>query len=149
MAPGEGQHDWSDWVSAAETYHWCDKDPLIDWLNAFGTQAGLLADSHRPQYDRRFDYVSFMVKQSWAFREAVIRWLSAEYPIRTIAGNPSQTRDPAKADQTLAAMKEGVPIIAHAVLWNKDARMAGMVPLLVRSDVLAGLISPNPALPRG
>jgi hypothetical protein len=131
--------DRSDWVSATDTYHWCDMDPLIDWLNAFGTKAGLVADSRRPGYDPRFDYLRFIVSQSWAFRQAVVRWLSAHSQIRVITTNPNQARDPARADQTLAAMKAGVPIIAHAVLWNADDRTGGVVDLLARSDVLPGL----------
>jgi hypothetical protein len=27
------QRDPSDRVFAADTYHWCARDPLIDWLN--------------------------------------------------------------------------------------------------------------------
>jgi len=138
VARGERQGD-SDWVSAGETYHWCDKDPLIDWLNAYGTDAGFRADSRRPDYDKRFDYLRFAGSQSWAFRRAVVAWLTARSPLRMITTNPSQAQDPAKAEQTLAAMKEGVPIIAHAVLWNREDRIRGMVSLLVRSDILAGL----------
>src|SRR2546421_8728 len=141
MALGERQGD-SDWVSAAETYHWCAKDPLIDWLNAYGAKQGFVADSHRPGYDKRFDYQRFVAGQSWAFKRAVVAWLTAKSPLRMITTNPSQARDPMKAAQTLAAMKEGVPIIAHGVLWNRDDRMGGVVDLLIRSDVLEGLFAP-------
>jgi len=137
--PEAPQDAWSRWVFANETYHWCEKDPLVDWLIAYGAKAGFVADSKRPGYDRRFDYVSFVGKQSWALKRAVVAWLTAHSPTRTIATNPNQTRDPAKQRQTVAAMKEGVPIIAHAVLWNRDDRTAGTVDLLVRSDVLVRL----------
>src|SRR5256714_12870330 len=149
MALGDRQGD-ADWVSAAETYHWCDKDPLIDWPNAYGTDAGFVSDSRRPVYDKRCDSARFVVAQSWAFKRAVVAWLTAKSPLRMIATNPSQAQDPAKAEQTLAAMKEGVPIIAHAVLWNQDDRLRGTVDLLVRSDVLPALLSPapTPTLPR-
>jgi len=140
MPPEKQPNDWADWVSAADTYHWCAGDPLIDWLNAFGTAAGFVADSRRTGYDRRFDYLSFVVMQSRAFKRAVLRGLLAHSALRTIATSPSQVRDPAKMRQTLAAMKHGVAIIAGAVLWNPDDRMAGLCDLLVRSDVVAGLI---------
>ncbi len=138
MARGERQGD-SDWVSAAETYHWCQDDPLIDWLNAYGTKAGFVADSHRPGYDKQFDYLRFVGSQSWAFRRAVVAWLTAKSQLRMIATNPSQARDPAKVEQTLAAINEGVAIIAHAVLWDEQARMTAVPDLLVRSDVLEQL----------
>jgi len=146
VALGERQGDL-DWVSPAETYHWCDSDPLIDWLNAYGTDAGFVADSRRPGYDKRFDYARFVVGQSWAFKRAVVAWLTAKSPLRMITTNPSQAQDPVKAEQTLAAMKEGVPIIAHAVLWNQDDRTRGVVTLLVRSDVLEQLFTPHPDPP--
>jgi hypothetical protein len=144
MALDERQDDRAGWVSATDTYHWCDNDPLSDWLNTYGMEAGFVADSRRPGYDKRFDYLSFVVSQAWAFRRAVVAWLTARSSLRMITTNPSQAQDPAKAEQTLAAMKEGVPIIAHAVLWNRDDRTRGMVDLLVRSDVLARLFSPPP-----
>jgi hypothetical protein len=64
-----------------------------------------------------------------------------------IATNPSQARDPAKYQQTLDAIKEGVAIIAHGVLWNMDDRITCVPDLLVRSDVLEELLSPHLALP--
>jgi hypothetical protein len=148
VALDERQGDWLDWVSAAETYHWCDKNPLINYLNLYGADAGFVADSHRSGYDERFDYVSLMLRQSWAFRRAVIRLLSANGPVRKIAGNPSQAHDVAKMEETLAAISERVPIIAQPVLWNQEARMTGVPDLLVRSDVLAGLLNLHPPLPR-
>ena len=133
--------DWSDWVSATDTYHWSDRNPLIDWLNTFGAAVGFVADSHCPNYDKRFDYDRYMITQSWAFKQAVLRWLLPHSPMRTIATNPNQARDLEKMERTLAAMKEGVPIIAQAVLWNRVDRMLGMVDLLVRSDTLARLMA--------
>src|SRR4030081_83650 len=132
--------DWSDWLSAADIYHWCAGDPLIDWFNRFGKDAGFLADSRRPGYDRRFDYLSFIVKQSWAYKRAVLRGLIARSPLRTITTSPSQARDPAKFEQTLAAMKLGIPIIVAPVLWSRANRTASVPDLIVRSDRIAHLI---------
>jgi hypothetical protein len=132
--------DWSDWISAGDIYHWCAGDPLIDWLNRFGRAAGFVADSRRPGYDRRFDYLSFVVKQSWAFKRAVLRGLIARSALRTITTSPSQARDPAKFEQTLAAMKLGIPIIIGPVLWSTKNRTASVPDLIVRSDRIAHLI---------
>src|SRR2546430_16491243 len=109
LPPGER----SDWVSAAETYHWCDKDPLIDWLNAYGTDAGFFADSRRPGYDKRFDYARFVVGQPWAFKRAVVAWLTAKSPLRMIATNPRQAQNPAKPETTLAAITTAGPSKTH------------------------------------
>jgi hypothetical protein len=132
--------DWSDWISAADIYHWCAGNPLIDWFNRFGKAAGFVADSRRPGYDRRFDYLSFVVKQSWAFKRAVLRELIARSALRTITTSPSQARDPAKFEQTLAAIKLGIPIIVGPVLWSRNNRTASVPDLIVRSDRIAHLI---------
>lgn len=146
MAPDERQDDGSDWVSATETYYWCDKNSLIHWLNLYGAAAGFVADSHRPGYDKRFDYLSFVVSQSWAFRRAIMAWLTARSQLRMITTNPGQARDPAKYQQTLDAIDEGVAIIAHGVLRNVEDRITCVPDLLVRSDVLEQL-SPHLAIP--
>jgi hypothetical protein len=65
-----GGGDWSDWVSATDTYHWSDRNPLIDWLNAFGPAAGFVADSHRPNYDKRFDGVDDITRARGALEPA-------------------------------------------------------------------------------
>src|SRR5438552_8311152 len=100
MARDERPPDFTDWVSATETFNYCNKNTLIDWFNLFGTAAGFVADSHRPGYDKRFDYVSFMLRQSWAFRRAAVRLLAAKYPLRTITTSPLQARDPVKQQET-------------------------------------------------
>ena len=137
--PDELDSRWNGWISASATHNWAQQDPLVDWLNAYGKQAGFVPDQERLGYDPRFDYVSYMLRQSWAFEKAVVAWLSTQTRLRVIATNPSQARVLAKAEETIAAMRDGVPIIAQAVLWNQDDRTDGMVDLLVRSDILAQL----------
>jgi hypothetical protein len=79
MARDESPPDFTDWVSATETYNYCNKNPLIDWLNLCGTNAGFVADSRRPGYDKRFDYVSFMLRQS-----CLIETTLPERPVGTL-----------------------------------------------------------------
>lgn len=59
----------------------------------------------------------------------MVAWLSRLYSVLIICTNPSQARVLDKRDATIAAMKEGIPIIVQAVLWNEDDRMYGMVDL--------------------
>lgn len=30
--------DWSGWVSATQTRNWMKKDPLLDWLELYGSE---------------------------------------------------------------------------------------------------------------
>ena len=128
--PGDG------WVSASATHNYSEQDPLVDFLNRHGKRLGFEPDSQRPDHDSRFSYVSAVLKQSWAFERAVVELLARTYPVRTIGRAPSDARVLAKLEETVAAMKAGVPLIAQGVLWNQDERMDGMPDLLIRSDVL-------------
>jgi hypothetical protein len=39
------------------THNWAERDPLADWLDAYGKQAGFVPDQDSVGYDNRFDYV--------------------------------------------------------------------------------------------
>lgn len=47
--------EWTGWVSASATHNWVEQDPLVDWLNLYGKQAGFQTDHDLPGYDSRFD----------------------------------------------------------------------------------------------
>jgi hypothetical protein len=137
--PDELGIDWTGWVSASATHNWSEQDPLVDWLNFYGRHAGFVPDGQRPDHDARFSYVSAVLRQSYAFERAVIKWLSTLCELRQIGHGPSDARVLAKRRETEMAMRAGVPIIAQAILWDPDARTEGMVDLLIRSDVFAKL----------
>ena len=116
----------ADWVAASATHNWVIGDPLADYLDEYGKQAGFNADHDMVGYENPFDYVSFVLKRSWLFQSKVTEWLSSRHPLRVIVTNPAQARLPEKVEQTIAAMQEGVPIIAQAVVWNAADRMDGV-----------------------
>src|SRR6202165_1046611 len=134
--------DWNGWVSASSTHNWSEQNPLVDWLNFFGKEAGFVPDGQRPDHDSRFSYISAVLRQSWGFERAVVDWLATISEVRKIGHGPSDARVLAKRRETEMAMRSGVPIIAQAVLWDPDARTDGMPDLLIRSDVLARLCPP-------
>ena len=135
--PDELDSQWTGWTSASATHNYANGDPLVDLLDVRGKQLGFVPDHGRPDYDHRFDYVSRMLSQSWAFEKAVVKYLSILYEVRVIATNPSQARLLAKVEDTIAAMRAGVPIIAQPVLWDRDKLIHCVPDFLVRSDVLA------------
>lgn len=139
LGEGQGGGLSSDWLSASATHNWVIGDPIGDYLNEYGRQAGFEADHDMIGYDKRFDYVSFVIRQSWAFERRVVEWLSARHPVRVIVTNPAQARLPEKVEATIAAMNDRVAIIAQGVLLNVGDRMDGVPDLLVRSDVLFAL----------
>ena len=131
--------DWTGWVSASSTHNWSEQNQLVDWLNAYGNEFGFVPDGQRPDHDSRFSYVSAVLRQSWAFERAVVKWLATVSTVRQIGHGPIDARSLAKRRETEMAMRAGVSIIAQGILWDPDARTEGMPDLLIRSDVLASL----------
>ena len=131
--------DWGDWVSATRTRNYVLGDPLLDWLDLYGEQKGFKRDEAFGQYDPRTDFTKFIFEQGRRFETAVIDLLRSDHDVRTIAMDRGDARDLRKAEETFAAMSDGVPIIHQGVLRDPENRTYGMPDLLVRSDVLAEL----------
>lgn len=139
-APAVEAIDQDSWIAASRTRNWCLGDPLLDWLNRFGRERGIVPDDERPGYDERTDFRAFVTRQGRAFEDAVMGLLAQTYPIYRVAHGREDLRDPAKAAETIEAMRRGEALIAQAVLHNAQNRTFGAVDLLVRSDVLNRLV---------
>jgi len=74
------------------------------------------------------------------FETAVTSHISPLVTVKTIATDPSASRDINAADQTFESMLEGVPIISQAVLRDPESRTYGIADFLVRSELLRKLI---------
>ncbi len=134
---------WDEWVSAGRTRNHALDDPILDWLERYGTQHGFIRDDAAEGYDSRTDYLDFILKRGAAFEDAVMALIRKGFgsdSIATIRTTVDDTRSLAKALQTLAAMRAGVPFIAQAVLRNPQRRTYGAIDLLVRSDMLERLV---------
>ncbi len=130
----------SDWVSASRTRNYCQRDPLLDWLDRHGEGKGFVPDHKLPGHDERTDFLKFVFAKGQAFEAAVVGHLATLVPgIVTIAAGPTDVMDPEKAGETLQAIRAGRPVIAQAVLHNEDRQTYGAADLLVRSDVLRDL----------
>ena len=135
-----------EWVSASQTRNHAIGDPLLDWLTRYGGTHGYLADDDprrtSPPYDDRTDFTRFIFDQARRFEAAVVALLRERHPeheLLTVSRSHKQIRDLAAATATFEAMRQGVPIIHQAVLWDAATLTFGAPDLLVRSDVLQHL----------
>jgi len=128
--------EWDTWVSAGRTRDHLLDDPILDWLERFGESAGFARDTADPDTD----LLTFLFDQGHQFEAAVMRLIGERLPVVAIARGPEDARDPAAVAATLAAMRNGAPVIAQAVLRDPPHRAYGMPDLLVRSDVLNTLV---------
>jgi predicted RecB family nuclease len=137
--PGEDSA-WLEWVSASKGRNFVLGEPLLDWLDLYGSDKGFVPDNELPGYDERFDFGSRIMNQGNAFEAAALRWLEERFDMVSVSTGWRDTRDRAAAERTFQAMMEGREIISQAVLWNPQTRTYGAPDLLVRSDVLNRLV---------
>jgi type III restriction enzyme len=130
---------WEDWVAATRTRNFVLCDPLLDWLDLYGKAKGFERDDERPGFDPRTDFTRFAFAKSAAFERAVAALIAKEAQLVRILESPEETADPEKAEETLAAMKDGAEVIHQGVVHDPETRTYGAPDLLVRSDVLARL----------
>jgi len=131
--------DWTQWVSATATRNYVLGDPLLDWLNLYGTEHGLERDEELQAYDRRTDFTEFIFEQGSRFEAAVLHHLRTLTEVVTLASDRGDVRDLSVAERTFDAMRKGAPVIYQGVLWDAEHRTYGLPDLLIRSDVLVRL----------
>jgi len=123
------------WLEAEHTRNWLLGDPLLDWLDRFGAERGLLRDDAYPDYDRDLDFELFVQERANAFREDVLRRLGAHVTLTRIV----EEGDDARAHETHANMQRGAELIARPVLRNARRGVCARPDLLVRADVVSSL----------
>ena len=128
--------EWDGWVSASRTRNHLLDDPILDWLDLYGDDNGFARDASDPATD----LLTFLFGQGNQFEAEVMRLIGERMTVQTIAQGMDDARSPAAVEATLAAMRDGAPVIAQGVLRDPVHRAYGMPDLLVRSDVLNTLV---------
>ena len=128
-----------DWVSATATRNYLLQNPLIDWLERYGEEQGFVRDSDLPGYAPALEFGPFIMGKGIAFEAAIAGHLGTLASLVKTAEGRDAVRDPEAAVATLAAMRDGQPIIHQGVLHDGESMTYGAPDFLVRSDVLAEL----------
>ena len=140
IADPHGPEEWDAWVSAGRTRNYLIDDPLLDWLNRHGEAHGFVRDDELDGFDPRTDFQAFIFERGQLFEDGVMRLIGERFEVTRIGNAPEDAQRLDRALETLGAMESGAPIIAQAVLRNPQNRTYGVADLLVRSDLLDGLV---------
>ena len=138
--------NWDEWIAATAIRNYFLNDPILDWLNLYckGPQRLINIDPHivEDSIKQSSDFNSHLQFQGLKFEDEIIAYLYKKYPsdIITIA-NIYQARQPEKVNETLDALKAGIPIIYQAVLHNEFNKTYGVADLLIRSDFINKLFA--------
>src|SRR5262249_19731644 len=119
--------------------NYCSDDPLLDWLEEFGADKGFARDTAVAGYDKRTDFLTFLLAKGRDFEDAVRRHLARECTLVDARAPVGQRLDPQAPERTWDALCAGAEIVTQAAVWNPQNQTYGVADLLVRSDVLARL----------
>ena len=131
--------DWQQWVSAGRTRNWILDDPLIDWLQLYGKSCDYIPKTAWSGYEKDLDFLEFIFERGREFEAGILRLFRQRHDVATIAQDYREISRLDKAEETFAAVQQGVPIIYQAVLWDAQNLNYGSPDFLVRSDVLHDL----------
>lgn len=131
--------DWLDWVSATAPRNYMLNDPLLDWLNLYGSKHGFQRDDELDGYDPRTDFSQFIMRKGVEFELAVVEHLKTLASVHAVAAGPEGSRALQAAEATFETMRRGEPFIYQAVLRDAETRTYGTADLLIRSDELRRL----------
>jgi hypothetical protein len=153
------------WVSAGKTRNWVRNDPLLDYLDMYGSEQHItipniikdmsgvkkakvgetLKESivERKPLDNSH---AFLLEQGNQFESAVLSYVKNKFPKKVVqvAFNKKDIVLESKANETLDLMRKGTPFIYQAVLHDWDSCTFGSPDFIVRSDYLHKLVKVAP-----
>lgn len=141
-----------EWISASSTYNYMMKDPLLDWLKYHHDSLSTKKRKYYKIIHRALSnntcnsFNNYIMEQGNIFEQKVINFLISKLGSQNIINlhGSLHSRSSKKFQDTLEAMKKGVPIIYSGVLHNPQNKTFGVPDLLVRSDWLKYLVKNSP-----
>lgn len=119
------------WVSATKTHNYMLNDGICDWLRLYGKKGRV---NYKKQVVKQYEntFTDFLMNKGLEFERDIIKYLKKKYKCTKVADfyTLSDTK------KTLKFMKQGIPIIYSAPIYNPDNKTYGIIDLLVRSDYI-------------
>lgn len=140
-------NDKRDWVSATSVKNYLMKEPLIDWFDLYYSERGyndnpivqdqnvFLAERARKKSEvaTEMSKLSIFFEMGLKFEAEVMKYLRTKYP-NDVKKVVTKYVEQELYNKTLEYMKEGVPIIEQAALYNFNNKTYGISDILIRSD---------------
>jgi len=136
------------WISASMTRQHLLKDPVVDYF-ARSTKKRKRSDSIEKEPVVATERSgSWLMERGNQFEATVMEVLYDKFPgqIRTVGTGHGDSSSVKLYHDTIAAMREGVPIIYQGVLHDAEHETIGSPDLLVRTDFLYKLVKHPPPI---
>lgn len=146
-----------EWIAASKTRNYALNDPLLDYCEVYNV-SDIKDEPRRVSVNmnymngRKVDkdineantFTDYLLKNGLKFEETIINELKRKFKNEMITIAESyEARSVEKYNNTLNAMKNGIPIIYQGVLHNTNNKTFGCADLVVRSDYLNKIVNTN------
>ena len=118
------------WVSATSTHNYMLNDGVCDWLKLYGKAENIVYKKTTNKYDDKF--TNFIMSRGNDFETKIIKYLKTKFSCIKVADFYTLS----DANKTFEFMKQGIPIICSAPIYNQYNKTYGIIDLLVRSDYI-------------
>lgn len=125
-------------IAASELRNWVLEDPLLDWLERYGEEAGFVKDTDLPGYVPQADLGVFTRAKGREFESRVFDLLQERIAFTSIQG--AAANEDSAYEATLAAVSAGQPAIWQGLVRDRAHGLFGVPDLIVRGDVLESVV---------
>tara|TARA_B100000401_G_scaffold410587_1_gene328764 strand:+ start:551 stop:2365 length:1815 start_codon:yes stop_codon:yes gene_type:complete len=125
------------WISATKTYNYMVKDSIVDWFKLCGKKERSFSNDFEYTHE---SFSNFLMKKGVEFEKEIIKFLNSKHKVITV----SEYYNVDKVEETIRHMKDGIPIIHSAPIYNKRNNTFGIIDLLVRSDYFEEMFNISP-----
>ena len=137
----------SRWVSATKIKNYLLNDPVLDYYDLYYDSKGLTGAissideilKRKNEIQRNSEELNVLFAMGNKFEEEVMKYLRENFTVKKVADSYKDVRE-SYQEITLKHMKDGVPIIEQAVLYNRKNMTFGCADILVRSDYLNTIV---------
>lgn len=143
------EDEWDEWVSATKTHNYMRSDCLLDWLDYYVGHPKNMPNIQVQKIQTKStnirgdipSYHGFLMERGVEFEDLVLQNLYKRFRDHIVSvASGAEARSIPRANETIEAMKKGVPIIYQGVLHDHQRKTYGMPDLIVRSDWLNKLV---------
>jgi hypothetical protein len=147
------------WISATELRNYMIRDPILDWLKInfkkkrfkkwekrFGRYKKVLLKVFKSEGKTKKTLNCYLFSQGHEFEKKVVERIKQKVGIKNFL-DLDDNQDPKcknSFEETVKAIKTGIPVIHGGVLHNEKNNTYGVTDLIVRSDYFGKLFKKNP-----
>ncbi len=147
-----------DWIGASKTRNYALGDPCLDYYraynildindkpkkNAYSFDPSSKYERTNREKENALSFIDYLLISGNNFEDKIVESMLEKYEDNMIKICESyQSRNMKYYEKTLESMKEGIPIIYQAVIYNFENKTFGSADLVVRSDYINEITETN------